>query len=148
MHGPCAPPPALHMCLPAFPFSVSMVHSTPATMTYLLVFSSWQLLCSSLPQHLCRLVCSPVNALTAALCSVHPWGLIWAARSGNPYPQPHQASETRLSPAVTCLKHYQMQESNSYWLSNIPSLWVKTCKNKHSDCLLLPFQPLAPCAAG
>lgn len=33
--------------------------------------------------------------------------------SGNPYPQPHQASETRLGPAVTCLKHYQLQESNS-----------------------------------
>lgn len=42
-------------CGPSFPSPVAVAHSTPATMSALLVFSSWQLLCSLPPPDLCTI---------------------------------------------------------------------------------------------
>ena len=117
-------------CVPSYlSSSVSVAHSAPATMTYLLVFSSGQLLCCLLPQNLCVSVASAVNALTPAL---HPVmfssflrSYLSCTSSGIPFPQPHRTSQTRSGPSLTYSKHYQLQESNCLLEYQLSSFLVR-----------------------
>lgn len=105
-------PPALHMCLPTFRL---------LPLWFILLQPQWPTSLFSVPGSRFVLRCLSTFAgrwlprKCSRCCSLFSSSLRYylSRTSGNPYPQPHQASETRSGPSVTCLKHSQLQESNS-----------------------------------